>query len=263
VGTTRDLAVLDAEGHERARVTLPEPAFAPLVSALGKVVAVTSSGAVWAWTPGAAEAERVASFGAPVEDGAALVDDHTLAAVTSGRARVATVDLVRGTTATRAAVSSGIWLGPPAVHAGTTYVLLLGATSELAVALDPSGAEVLRAPLFTFVPPAPPDGGTAAPLAPGPRTPPLVDAAGTLAFATPAGDVGVLEAARTASGLPGAVTVELLSDACPSGTGRSAGGTAAAGLAPLADGALVVACTSGTLLAVHGTGGGGPTAPHL
>jgi hypothetical protein len=253
VATTRDLAALDADGHERSRITLAEPTTVPLVAALGKVVAVTASGAVWTWAPGATEVTRVASFGAPVEDGVALADERTLVAVTGGRTHLSAVDLVRGTTTTRAVAPAGLWLGPPATRGGTAYLLLLTPTSDLALGVDASGAEALRALLATHPPPVAADGGTA-PLVAGPHTAPLIDAAGTVAFATPEGAVGVV-----ARGV-----VDVLPDACGTGgvggTGGGGGvatagaraGAPVAALAPLAPGVFVAACRSGTVFAVRG-----------
>jgi hypothetical protein len=242
VATTRDLAALDADGHERARTTLPEPTTLPLVAALGKVVAVTSSGAVWTWAPGAAEVTRVASFGAPVEDGVALADDRTLVGITGGRSHLSAVDLVRGTTTTRAMAPAGLWLGPPAARSGTTYALLLTPTGDLAIGVDASGAETLRVLLAAHPTPVASDGGPA-PLVAVSHTAPLVDTAGTLAFATPEGAVGVV-----ARGV-----VDLIADACAASTGGSRAGLApVAALAPLAPGAFVAACRSGTVLAVRG-----------
>jgi hypothetical protein len=252
VATSRDLAVLDAEGHERARTTLPEPTTFPLVSALGKVVAVTASGAVWTWTPGASEVTRVASFGGPIDDGAALADDHTLLAVTSGRQHLVAVDLVRGTTTTRAITPTGLWLGPPSVAAGTAHLLLQAPTSELALAVDASGAETSRALLTTHPPPISTDGG-AAQLVALPHTPLLVDAAGTLAFATAEGSVGVVSGG----------VVDVVADVCPPAPGPRGAVAATAALAPLGAGAFVAACRSGTLLAVRSGGAGEKPAPHL
>ena len=116
VATTRNLAAFDPTGRERARTTLPEPSTASLVAALGKIVAVTASGAVWSWTPGAPEPTRIASFGGPIEDGAALADDHTLLAITADRLHLESLDLVRGSTTMRASSGSGLFVGPPAVR---------------------------------------------------------------------------------------------------------------------------------------------------
>jgi outer membrane protein assembly factor BamB len=240
VATTRDLALLDADGHERARITLPEPTSFPLVAALGKVVAVTTSGAVWTWAPGSTDLTRVGSFGGPVDGGAALVDERTLVAVTGSNALLSAVDLVRGTTTTRAIAPSGLWLGPPATRDGAAYLLLLAPGGESAVAVDSSGAEVLRTPVF-LRPPAPAADGGPAQLVAAPHTAPLVDAAGTVAFATLEGGIGV------ASGR----VVDLLPDACPPGPapGRA---SAVAALAPIGPGAFMAACRSGTLLGLRG-----------
>jgi len=252
VATTRDLAVLDADGRERARTTLPEATTFPLVSALGKVVAVTASGAVWTWTPGASEVTRVASFGGPIDDGAALADDHTLLAVASGRQHLVAVDLIRGTTTTRAITPTGLWLGPPSVAAGTAHLLLQAPTSELALAVDASGAETSRSLLTTHPPPISTDGG-AAQLVALPHTPLLVDSAGTLAFATAEGSVGVVSGG----------IVDVVADVCPPAPGPRGAVAATAALAPLGAGAFVAACRSGTLLAVRSVGTGEKPAPHL
>lgn len=255
VATTRDLALLDAEGHERARTTLPEPTAVPLVAALGKIVAITASGVVWTWTPGAVEATRVGSFGGPVDDGAGLSDDHTLLAVTAGHAHLTAVDLVRGTTTTRAVVPAGLWLGPPALLGDTAFLTLLGPTSELAVGVDGAGNDVLRAPLVTRLAPLPllADGGVA-PLVALPHTPPIVDGAGTLVFATTDGTVGVV-----ANGV-----VSTLPDTCPPAPGARGAAAPTAGLAPSRPGAFVAACRAGTLVSFRGLAvAGDPATPHL
>jgi hypothetical protein len=240
VATSHELAALDAEGHERARTTLREATMLPLVAALGKVMAVTVSGAVWSWTPGASESTRVASFGAPVDAGAALADDHTLVAVTAGQLHLAAVDLVRGTATTRAVAPSGLWLGPPAVRRSTTYLGLLTPTSELAVAVDASGREVTRAVLALRPASVSSDGGAAA-LVAGPHTPPLIDAAGVLAFATEDGAIGVASEKG----------VDLLADKCEPPLGIASRATPpVAGLAPLEAGTFVAVCHAGAMLAV-------------
>ena len=71
VATTSDLVVLDSEGNVRSRVTLPESPAAALLASGDKVLAVTSTGAVYGWTPGR-EPVRLGSFGAPIDGGAAL-----------------------------------------------------------------------------------------------------------------------------------------------------------------------------------------------
>ncbi|HLK38473.1 MAG TPA: PQQ-binding-like beta-propeller repeat protein [Polyangiaceae bacterium] len=244
VAAAREVVALDADGRERARTSLPEPVSAPLVAALGQVVAVTASGAVWGWVPSAAEPRRLGAFGASVEGGAALVD-RSLVAVSNGGTRLVWVDLAGGTKTTRSPPSGALWLGPAATHGVFTQVTLLAPGGELSVSLDASGAELARVLLTPHAPQASGDGGGAIPS--GPRAAPLIDAHGTLAFVTADGGVGVVSSSGT---------LELLADACvappetPLAPGRSGG--AVAGLAPLRPGEMLVACRSGALLAVAG-----------
>jgi hypothetical protein len=246
VATTQDLAAIDAEGHLRARTTLPEPTTFPLVAALGKVVAIGASGTVWTWTPGAPEPVRAASFGTPIADGAALANGRTLLAVSAGQTQLLAVDLDRpglGSSATtRAVAPAGLFLGPPAVHGATARLLVTTATTELAVAFDASGTEVSRNVLAMHPPPVAADGGAGA-LLPPPHTPPLVDDGGRLAFATSDGSVGVVSGGGS----------EVVADACPVAVATVGRLPAIAGMAPLETGTIVVVCTSGTLLAVRGS----------
>jgi hypothetical protein len=243
VATARDLSALDAEGHERARITLPEPTSAPLVAAtaLGKIVAVDTTGGVWTWAPGSADLTRVGSFGGPVDDSAALADEHTLLAVAGARLHLVAVDLVRGTATTRAVAPTGLWLGPPSMVGGAAHLLLQATTSELALGIDASGAETSRALLTTHPPAVAADGG-APPMVPLPHTPLLVDAAGTLAFATAEGGVGVVSDG----------VVDLLADVCPPPLGGARGVVApTAALVPLGAGTFLAVCRSGTLVAIR------------
>jgi len=262
VTTGRDLALLDAEGHERARTVLPEPAAAPLLWAIGQVVVVASSGAVWTWTPGAAEPARVAAFGSPTEGGAALAGDHTLVAVVAGQTTLASIDLLHGNRAplTRAVATGGLWLGPPALRGDATTVTMLGATA-VAVTIDAGGRELGRAFLAGRLPASRADAGVAA--AAGLVMPLLVDPTGTLAFATYDGGVGASGLGAAPAATPAAIEAaeagrfELLGDVCPRTGIPGAGGSAGpvAGLAPLPPGSLVVACHSGALVAIEGAAG--------
>ena len=177
VATGHELSALDSEGRERARAMLPEPTAVPLLAAaaLGRVVAVAVGGAVWTWAPGATEMTRVASFGGPIDDGAALADDHTLLAVAGGGLHLVAVDLVRGTATTRAIAPVGLWLGPPSMEGGIAHLLLQAPTGELALGIDASGGETSRALLTTHPPAVASDGG-ARPARALPHTPLLVDA---------------------------------------------------------------------------------------
>jgi outer membrane protein assembly factor BamB len=248
VATARELASLDADGHERGRTTLPEAITSPLLAAQNKVVAVTASGAVWTWAPGAVETTRVGAFGGPIDDGAALTDDHTLLAITTGRVHLTAVDLARGTTTTRAVAPVGILLGPPAVRGGSAFLQLQAPGGDLAVGFDATGADTLRALLAAHAPQLSADGGPFVIVA-APHTAPLVDASGTLAFALPDGSVGVLTGG----------VVDTLAGVCGQARPPAA---PTAGLAPLAPGLLVVACRTGVLTALRaatpGSGDRGP-----
>ncbi len=250
VATAHDLAVLDATGHERTRVTLPEAAAGPLVAAPGRVLATGASGVVWAWAPGATEAVRAGSFGAPIDGGAVLVDDHTLVGVTADGTRLSSLELTTGVASTRALPGAGLWLGPPAARAGTLYLMLLTPSAELAVGVDAAGAEVMRSRVATRIQLPTLDGGVAA-LAPVPQAPPLVDAAATLAFATPEGGLGTVSGG----------TVELLDGVCSAaGRAPSAEVGRIAGLAPLPPSMFVAACHSGALIALRGASAPGESA---
>ncbi len=253
VATDRDLAVLDAQGRQLARTTLPEAMTAPLLSALGQVIAVTVSGTVWGWVPGTPEATRLAGFGSPIEGDAALADGHTLVAIAAGRTTLAAVDLrhASGNAAVpRAVAIGGLWLGSPAMRGGEATLAMLGPASELAIAIDADGNTLRRSLLIGHVPSGVVDAG-APPFGAGrPGAPLLVDASGTVAFATLEGSVGI-----AAIGPGGDGAVELLSDACPRPIGPSSSSGTVAGLAPLPPRSFLATCRSGTVLAVTGTGG--------
>jgi hypothetical protein len=243
VATAHELAMLDAEGRERARTTFREPL-------------VDRTGAVFPWLPGSPEPVRIGAFGSPIAFGAALADDHTLAAVLAGGTTFASIGLREGTVSARAVApggSAGTWLGPPAMRGPNATLVLLGSTSELAVTLDPSGREVARALLATHQPAPRLDAGAPALEVPRAKATFVVDLAGTLAFVTLAGDAGTAVASAT-----GSEAVELLSDVCPRLPSALAtgGAPAAAGLVPVGTGSFVVACRSGTVVCVDGETGG-------
>jgi outer membrane protein assembly factor BamB len=280
VATSHELAVLDGDGNERARTVLAEPAVAPIVMAMGRVVVVSTTGTVWGWAPGAPEATRLGTFGSAV-DGAAVAlagdeaheggernqrsgpngDRRMLLAVSGAQARLAVVDLARRSSAVRAVAPGGIWLGPPAVLRGVAYAQLLVPTGELAIAIAPSGAELGRAVIALRPPTGTPaaDAGAGASRNEGaaaiavptlPHTAPLVDANGTLAFATSDGSLGVVAGLATPA-TAGGPAVELVVDACPPSLNASRTTPPVTGIAPLGPGAFVAACASGTVLAVR------------
>jgi hypothetical protein len=238
VAAQHELTVLDAQGNLRARTSLPEPAAAPLLSALDKVVVVGASGTVFGWAPGG-EPVRIGSFGAPIDGAAALADPHTLIAVTAGNRQIAALDLVAGVAVTRAvAPSGGAYLGPPALRGPFTSLVALSLTTTSALTLDSSGQEVSRATLSISAPPMAPDGGAPSLVIPS-HAGVLVDAEGTLAVSTPEGQVGVVSKG----------TVELLPElVCARGLGGRA--PTITGLAPAGPGAFVAGCTNGAIVRV-------------
>lgn len=236
-----ELVVIDSEGNVRSRVALPEAINAPLLATGDKVVAITSTGAVHAWTPGR-EPVRVGSFGATVDGGAALTESGSLVAVIEGN-HVVELDLATGARTTRAISSQGLYLGPPAlrrVQAGSAATLLaLTATRGFVVTLDPSGQETQRAPIATMTPTTLPDGGQIALTAP-PHVGPIVDSRGAVAFASTDGHVGLV----TPDG-----AVETIGELLCSKNGRSSGVT---GLTPFGRGSFVVTCDGGVITRVVG-----------
>ena len=245
-----ELATLDSEGHVRARATLEEPVAAPLVAVpQGKIAAITSTGKVFLWAPGR-EPIRTGNFGSPIDGAATLVDDHTLVAI-AGLGQLVELDLSRGVAIARMS-SPAILLGPPAFRGETAYLLATLPGRTFALAIDAAGQEIARVSLVTTPPPPVADGGPSPPTIP-PHTGPLVDAAGTLAFASPEGHVGVVTKDGAVDVLgetfclraPGLSSARTPSPASPS--------AAYAGLAPAGPHAFVVACETGTVTKVIAT----------
>jgi putative pyrroloquinoline-quinone binding quinoprotein len=251
VAAGREFAALDSQGRERARIELPEASANPMIAAMGQVVIVTTSGAVWIWPPGAAEAIQVGTFGTPIDGGAGLADEHTLVAVTATHAHLCAIDLARGTTTVRARSAGDLWLGPPAMFGSTANLTGFSAAGEQRVSVDAAGVETHVSVVANTA--SAPDGGLDSwlPLA---RTPPLIDASGRMAFATLDGSVAVAEG----SSAMGRVEVERLAHVCcPELTGAAKSECPIAGLAPLGPDAFVAVCRSGTLVAVEGYAQGG------
>lgn len=251
VAAGNEIAMLDSEGHERARLALPELTSALVATASAQIAIVTANGTIWTWAPGAIDATRVASFGAAVDGGAVLGSGHVLFAVTAGAARVVTADLDDGTVTTRASAGGSLWLGPPAVRGEIVSLLALTAAGEVALAFDGSGSEIGQtwigsSAISTL------DGGIAL-RGPLPRVPPLVDQEGTVVFAAADGALGVV--AGLGSGHP---TVQRIPDACPPPLGtRLAADPSLVGIVPIRHGTFLGACRWGTLLAIRGDAAGG------
>jgi hypothetical protein len=186
------------------------------------------------------------------------------------------VDLARGAATTLAPAPAGIWLGAPAMRGREASIAFLGAGAaggEFVVTLDGAGHELRRSLLSSRTPlrggPFGADGGapSAAALLSSATSGPslLVDDAGTLAFGTLAGGLGVVAASAAAR-------TELLADACAGGAAGLAGfnsplgllalGAPVAGLAPLGPGSFVAVCRSGAVVAVAGAAPSAPSAPN-
>jgi hypothetical protein len=237
-----DLAAIDAAGQEIARVHLPELVAAPLVGSKDRVLAVTSSGAVWSWVPGAVDAARIGTFESPIEGSAALAGEDALLAITHAGARLTELRLHDGTTRIRAASGGNIWPGSPAVAGGLAFVVALTPSGAVATAFDASGKDLGSAPLQaqTFAA----DAGAPL-LQPARPAPIVVDGASTVVFATTTGAVGAVRRL----GQPDE-SVETLASVCSALSTGSA--TPVSGIAPLPPRGIVVACHHGELVAVTG-----------
>lgn len=237
-----DLLVLDAEGVVRARAQAPEQLVGSLLGVGGKVVAASRTGAVFSWAPGG-EVVRAGSFRATVDGNLVAEDAQHVLAVTDGT-QLTELDLVRGATQTRAAsTGGGLFLGPPAL--GPNGAVLFGSTfgTSYLVTLDRSGQEA-RTAIGAAPPQNPtllPDGGLPPVVIP-PHTGPLVDSAGTVAFFTPEGVVGV---ASRESG------VSVLGEP-PCGRPTASRAPNHPGLAPAGPKSFTVVCENGTLVRISG-----------
>lgn len=241
VATLTDLVMLDSEGNIRTRTTLPSPPSAPLVAAGDKILAITTTGTVYGWTPGR-EPLRLGSFGAPIDGGAALEGGSTLVAVIETN-HVVELNLTTGARATRAISSQGLYLGPPSVrrqpNGNLVTLLAMTPTRSAVVTLDPAGQEVARAAIGSVQATTLPDGGVPPLVAP-PHVGPLVDPRGAIAFASPDGHVGLVAADGSS---------ETIGELLCSRTSRSAG---IAGLTPFGPGSFAVTCEGGAVVRIDG-----------
>lgn len=253
LATLSDLVVLDSEGNVRARVTLPEPIAAPMLASGDKILAVTSTGAVFGWTPGR-EPLRVGSFGAPVEGGVAMTSSGALVAIIEGN-HLAEIDVTHGTRSSWSIAPQGLYLGPPAVRdlpsgAPLATIGALTHTHGFVLAIDASGQELLRAPVASFTPSVLPDGGMPT-LTPPPHAGPIVDARGGIAFATTDGRIGTIA--------PEGALDTLSETFCTKTTVRSG----VVGLTPFGANAFAVTCDGGLVVRIVGSSAAapGPAAP--
>jgi len=240
--TASELDVLDGhDGSVRARTLLPESmSGGALLAAAGKVIAIAASGVVYGWVPGR-DATRLGSFGGQVDGGATVYDDHTLVAVVDVT-RIVTLDIDRGVPVPRTAPIVGFYLGPVAVRGKTIYAMLETQVQTFVVAIDGAGQEILRAAVSAPVVTTSGDGGVVTVL---PHAGVIVDAKGTVAYATPDGQTGIVDPAGVVSPAPDVPCLRI---------GTRARSSAVQGLLPAAAGVLIVACESGTIARYSGGG---------
>jgi hypothetical protein len=146
-----------------------------------------------------------------------------------------------------------------------TFVVSVGSPGERVTLIDPSGEDIGRATLPTraaAIASGSADAG-GVPLPAGP-TPPLVDVAGTFAFATADGTVGVARFSIATHNRPEAlaaaepsvppVPVDALADICPMPFGAIASSNSpprpVTGLAALPEERLLAVCRSGAVFAL-------------
>lgn len=234
-----DLIILDGEGNVRARTTAPEAPDGPLVSADGKIYFSTAGGVVYSWNAGR-DVIRVGSFGGPIDGGMALDGSRTAFAVVD-QSRLVALDLAKGVPLPRATMQLGAYLGPVAVRNGNVSLMAAVPGRTFALTIDPNGQETLRVPLtapsLSFLTVG--DGGVATFTIPA-HTGLVVDGSGAIAYASPEGAIGVIDASGVAQSLG--------ETPCQKGSGR--GVTA---IVPTGPGALTVACASGTLVRIVGS----------
>lgn len=237
VASGTELAALDARGNVRTRATVPEEIDGALLAVHGRVLAVATTGVVYAWTPGH-DVERIGNFGARAVGGATVADDHTLLAVTEG-ARIVALDLDKGVVTPRASTTGAIFLGPVSMRGTSAVILAKGVRGSSLLSFDPSG-DMTQVPLASAPLSMLADGGVAGPTVGG-HAPLVVDAKGRVAYSIEE-DVGVVSPDDTVARLDGASSI------CRSRSSDILGITPVNG--PADDPAFVLACEDGALALV-------------
>ncbi|MEO8874882.1 MAG: PQQ-binding-like beta-propeller repeat protein [Polyangiaceae bacterium] len=233
VASATELDVLDSHGGIRARATIPDELDGALLAARGRVLAVTESGVVYAWTPGK-DPERVGSFGGRAFGGATLDGDHTLLAVIEG-SRVMALDLDRGIAVPRNTSNGLLYIGPVSVRGDNAFLLAKGPGRTLLIGIDRAGTESTHLPIVQGQIPLLIDGG-AAPPSLGGHAPLVVDKSQAVAYGIE-DEIGVVDAQGNVSKLGGSLCRSHSSDIL--------------GIAPTSEG-FVVACEDGAVALVGG-----------
>jgi hypothetical protein len=158
-------------------------------------------------------------------------------------------------TVTRSTCPDGVYLGPPAMRGEAAFLLSYTDLDTYAVALDATGRETGRAVLAPTAASQLVDGGggIGASLVVPPHAGPLVDSAGTVAFITPDGDIGIASATGVdvlgESVCPPAATASV-ADPSVRAVIAAHGGIPAPLLAPAGPSAFLVACPAGVVAKV-------------
>lgn len=208
-------------GRVVAMTDMPETVQA-LLGRGSSILAVTDRGNVLSWR-GASAPSRIGSLGGEVDGWPALCSAHTLCASVNHH-RLVGLDLDTGLRQVRFDDASVTLLGSPAVT--RTHETVTVTADGLALGYSASGKETLRVGLIPGA--LAPDAGITPTLVRRTTLPPLIiDASGTLGFARPGLDAGVVT---------------------PAGDLHTAPGTACAdpvGVFPAGPHRMVVACRSG------------------
>ena len=251
VATATEILLLDSSGNVRARASLPEPLSGPLLASGGatpssrRILAISRSGVVYAWSPGGTggrDVTRVGSFqqksDTRLQGGAVLATDDSLVAVVDDT-RLMTLDLRQGLSVPLATFANGAYLGPVAFRHGVAYAMAGTSGRTFVVGVDTSnGQEVLRTQVATQTVTSA-DGGPVFYVPPS-HVPVAVDDTGTIAFAAPEGAIGVVDAAGVASTLDGLCSMRSLHSS-RNVTSISSGGP----------GAFLVVCNGAVMRIVH------------
>ena len=221
VAVQKHIQWLEQSGAVRSRASLETPAIA-LIGRGADVVVVSDTGVVYLWSP-PAEPTRRGDFGGRVTGGPLLSGSELLANVDDRR--IVALDLATGTHHTRVAEGPFTLEGAPAVDRnGHTRSLT---ADGLLLGHDKSGKEAMRVALEPLLGSA--DAGIARLGGASRGAAAVVDPDGTVGFAQPGLDAGIVTAAgevRTAKGAACAEPVAVV----PAGPKR-----------------LLVACRSGLL----------------
>jgi hypothetical protein len=222
VAARRELLQLESDGSLRARTTLGDDV-RTLLQQTDVLITVSERGIVHSWKPPDAPLE-LGRFAGRVDEGAVLTGPDRLSAVVDHR-KMVELELKTGVRRLRSGGETLTLYGPPAALAnGETRVMSF---DGLLLGHDRSGRETLRVALDPQRAP-----GTTL-LSEGASPPVVVDASGTVGFARPGLDAGIVTARGEVVTAPGATCIDPIV------------------IIPAGPRKMVVACRSGVLIALN------------